>query len=81
MIKRPLRPHFSHDEKEDLLKSMGRALSLSRMYGASVGYNSQQYRMADDLRDAIRALATDLTDDPNYFGGQTVVPSGTSNSS
>ncbi len=74
MIHRPLRPSFSFTQREDLLKSMGRSLGLSRMYGASKGYNSPQYRMADNLRDAIKALATDLTDDPDYYGPNAATP-------
>jgi Ni,Fe-hydrogenase III large subunit len=74
MIKRPLRPTFNYADREELLKAMGRALTLSGYYGASIGYNSPQYRMAESLREAIKTLATDLTGDPYYFGGQTVVP-------
>jgi len=74
MIQSPLGPTFSFAQREDLLKSMGRSLALSRLYGASAGYDSPQYRMAECLRDAIKALATDLTDDPYYYGSQTVIP-------
>jgi hypothetical protein len=70
MTKHPSHPHFSHAGREELLRSMGRSLSLSRVYGASKGHNSLQYQMADSLRDAITALATDLTDDPHYYGDQ-----------
>ena len=75
MIQRPLRPTFSHSEREELLKSLGRSLELSRIYGASKGYNSPQYRLADSLRDAVKALASDLTEDPYYYGGQAGMPS------
>jgi hypothetical protein len=74
MIQRPLRPNFSFAERQELLKSMGRTLELSRIYSASIAYNSPQYRMADGLRDAIKALATDLTDDPDYYGHPMVAP-------
>jgi hypothetical protein len=61
---------FGSAERTELLKSMGRSLSLSQMYGASKGHGSPQCRMADNLRAAVRALATDLTDDPYYYGDQ-----------
>ena len=70
MIERPHGPNFSRSDREDLLRSMGRALTLSGAYGASAGFNSAQYRRAQALRDAIRAIATDLTDDPYYYGAQ-----------
>ncbi|WP_297300305.1 hypothetical protein [uncultured Methylovirgula sp.] len=70
MAKSPISAGFGNAERTELLKSMGRSLSLSRLYGASKGHNSPQYKMADNLRAAIRALATDLTDDPYYYGDQ-----------
>jgi hypothetical protein len=70
MIQSPSGPTFSFAQREELLKSMGRSLALSRKYGASIGYNSPQYRMAQSLRDAVEVLATDLTRDPAYYGAQ-----------
>ncbi|MEW6438449.1 MAG: hypothetical protein AB1508_14920 [Pseudomonadota bacterium] len=70
MTKSSISAGFGSAERTELLKSMGRSLSLSRMYGASKGHGSPQCRMADNLRAAIRALATDLTDDPYYYGDQ-----------
>jgi hypothetical protein len=64
------RPHFSRADRDDLLKSMGRSLSLSRLYEATKGHNSPQHRMVKSLRDAVKALAADLTDDPDYYGEQ-----------
>ena len=64
------RPHFSRADRDDLLKSMGRSLSLSRIYEATKGPNSPQHRMVKSLRDAVKALAADLTDDPDYYGDQ-----------
>jgi hypothetical protein len=68
MISYTLRPNFSFAQRQELLRSLGRSLELSRMYGASKGYRSRQRRMADNLRNAIKALATDLTDNPSSFG-------------
>ncbi len=62
------RPHFSRADRDDLLKSMGRSLSLSRIYEATKSPNSPQHEMVDSLRNAVRALAADLTDDPDYYG-------------
>jgi hypothetical protein len=64
------RPHFSRADRDDLLKSMGRSLSLSRIYEATKGPNSPQHRMVKSLRDAVKVLAADLTDDPDYYGDQ-----------
>jgi hypothetical protein len=74
VIQRPSHPNFSFAERQELLKSMGRTLELSRAFGASSGYNSPQYKMADNLRDAIKTLATVLTDDPDYYGDAVVTP-------
>lgn len=74
MIRRPLKPTSSHADREELLKRMDRTLELSRMYGASIGYNSPQYRMVDGLRDAVKALANEPTGDPDYFGHPTAMP-------
>jgi hypothetical protein len=70
MIQGPSGPLFSFSQREELLKSMGRSLTLSRKYGAAIGNNSTQYRMVQSLRDAVEALATDLTTDADYYGGQ-----------
>jgi hypothetical protein len=60
--------HFSRADRDDLLKCMGRSLSLSRVYSASKGLSSTQHKMVDSLRDAIKVLAADLTNDPDYYG-------------
>lgn len=70
------RPHFSRADRDDLLKSMGRSLSLSRLYEATKAPNSPQQRMVNSLRDAVKALAADLTDDPDYYGDQEEVRQG-----
>jgi hypothetical protein len=62
------RAPFSRADRDDLLKSMGRSLSLSRIYEATKGPNSPQHKMVSSLRAAVNALAADLTDDPDYYG-------------
>ena len=64
---RPLRPHFSFDDRTKLLRSMEAARTGALMFGGSEGYGSRQWRLCDALREAIDALAGDLTGDPTHF--------------
>jgi hypothetical protein len=67
MVRRPLRPTFSMSDRDVLLQAMGAARDLSGLYGGSIGYNSPQHRLTDDLHRAINVLATELTDDPTFY--------------
>ena len=67
MIRRPFRPHFSFANRNELLKAMETARTLADRFGGSFGYNSPQYKLADDLHHAIDALGTELTGDPEYY--------------
>jgi hypothetical protein len=67
VIKRPLRPHLSFDDRSELLETMGRVRAIANGFGASNGFNSPQHKLTDSLQVAIDALATELTGDPTYF--------------
>jgi hypothetical protein len=67
VIRRPLRPHFSFQDQNELLAVMERARTSADRFGASRGYNSPQHKHANELQKTIDALATELTGDPTYY--------------
>ena len=67
MTRRARRPSFGPTETQALLDAMERARNGAIMCGSSVGFGRPRYLLCAALRQAIDALAADLTGDPPHF--------------
>lgn len=67
MINCPLRATFSVENRTELPQAMGRMRKLAGLFGASIGYNTRQHKLTDELHSAIDALATELTGDSCFY--------------
>lgn len=67
MIRRPLRPTFSHIEKEGLLDALGKARECSVKYRSAQKFGSEDMQKADAVQAAIDDFAKVLTGDREFF--------------
>lgn len=67
MIRRPLRPSFSIDDRKRLIEAMGRARDLVCHYSSAHGYGSPEDVLADAFQKATDDLAEHLTGDRQLF--------------
>jgi hypothetical protein len=62
------RPHsLTHDESEQLLLTLGEAHHAAIRLGRSIHFNDPRTALANDLKNAINAVAKDLTGDDRFY--------------
>ena len=67
MIRRPLRPTFSHSLLEPYLSALERTREFTIQFGSTQKFGSDAYRKSDALQKAIDAMAEELTGDSAHF--------------
>ena len=67
MVRRPLRPSFELMDKTRLIEAMRSANELAGKYQSSSRHTDPVVQDCEELRKAIKKLATRMTGDPEYF--------------